>query len=377
MKVNLKKLIESIMNERERLEEDKVSVKKLKKQNPKIIDVIDVFEKELENHSIRGAIALFYYTVRDIEREDMRRETAYNVIKIAKYFEELDKSKKLQGWLKQEGYDLKNKNLYDFFNNIYEPISSGSGVTGFEEFKEILDKIGQFKSKKQREKISKKDTEKVYSDDRFLIIQPKSEAASCYYGKNTKWCISAEDSKNYWNDYVEEGVEVLFIFDKNPILKNFRKVALAYYPGKEIFEIKDELNNDINSKEELSEVYGEDWEKIKDILQKKTNTKFEKEPISIPYERGTIVKYTDEYISDSVDVYKGTNKEKYIEDFKKARGKVLKVNEEDEDFTVKWNYMPDKSSEDFGERNVIGTHKLYYSSGNLYDCELEVVGEQG
>ena len=56
--------------------------------------------------------------------------------------------------------------------------------------------------KKEEIKIAKQDAEKIYEDERFLVIFPKTKEASCKYGKDTRWCISATESENYFYQYL-------------------------------------------------------------------------------------------------------------------------------------------------------------------------------
>lgn len=51
----------------------------------------------------------------------------------------------------------------------------------------------------------KEGAKKVYEDDKWLIVVPHTEEASCYYGKGTQWCTAANKSYNLFDDYNEEG----------------------------------------------------------------------------------------------------------------------------------------------------------------------------
>lgn len=51
----------------------------------------------------------------------------------------------------------------------------------------------------------KEGAEKVYEDDKWLIVIPHTQEASCYYGKGTEWCTAANKSYNLFDDYNEEG----------------------------------------------------------------------------------------------------------------------------------------------------------------------------
>lgn len=66
-----------------------------------------------------------------------------------------------------------------------------------------------------------------YRDSRFSIIQPLNKEASCKYGKNTKWCISATKTKNFWDSYTKSGAEFFFVFDNAPQQDNWNKVAFS------------------------------------------------------------------------------------------------------------------------------------------------------
>jgi len=83
-------------------------------------------------------------------------------------------------------------------------------------------------------KQAEKESKKVYEDARWLVVQPQTELASNYYGQSyrscpTKWCISATDSKNHFNEYYEKGANFVFVIDKTAKPENtFSKLAIAY-----------------------------------------------------------------------------------------------------------------------------------------------------
>ena len=85
-------------------------------------------------------------------------------------------------------------------------------------------------SKKEEIKIAKQDAEKIYEDERFLVIFPKTKEASCKYGKDTRWCISATESENYFYQYLIDNNGIFyFIIDKARDKRNpLYKLALFY-----------------------------------------------------------------------------------------------------------------------------------------------------
>lgn len=73
--------------------------------------------------------------------------------------------------------------------------------------------INERKRLQQEEEEAKKDVEKIYEDSRFLIVQPFSHKASCYYGANTKWCTTTKNDTSYFNRYTRDG-RLFYIIDK-------------------------------------------------------------------------------------------------------------------------------------------------------------------
>ena len=81
-------------------------------------------------------------------------------------------------------------------------INSYSSLT---ELEFIVDELEKVATRKSKEKELKKDVDRVYEDDNWVIIRPKSHGASCYYGAGTKWCTTSKD-KTFFEKYNNEGV---------------------------------------------------------------------------------------------------------------------------------------------------------------------------
>jgi len=79
-------------------------------------------------------------------------------------------------------------------------------------------------SRAQKRKEEKSQSVIVDETDDYLIVVPESHKASCFYGANTKWCISGRTA-SYWNQYYRRGVKIYIIVDK----KQNKKYALAVY----------------------------------------------------------------------------------------------------------------------------------------------------
>jgi len=70
------------------------------------------------------------------------------------------------------------------------------------------------------------DVEKVYEDNRFVVVSPKTHTASCYYGAGTKWCTASKSTDSHFSTYKGSG-ELYYIIDKTlPTSNPYYKVAL-------------------------------------------------------------------------------------------------------------------------------------------------------
>jgi hypothetical protein len=67
---------------------------------------------------------------------------------------------------------------------------------------------------KKEEEEAKKNVNKIYEDDRFLIVEPFNYKASCFYGANTKWCTTGTERD--FNRYTNEG-RLIYIIDKSAV----------------------------------------------------------------------------------------------------------------------------------------------------------------
>ena len=60
----------------------------------------------------------------------------------------------------------------------------------------------------------KSGAEKVYEDERWLVVIPHTKEASCLYGANTQWCTAAREN-NAFKEYNENGYLYINIDKKN------------------------------------------------------------------------------------------------------------------------------------------------------------------
>lgn len=96
--------------------------------------------------------------------------------------------------------------------------------SGFEELDNVLVPIHQ----KQKDRELEKQVDKIYEDDKFLVIKPKTHQASCKYGSNTKWCTTAQ-SPDHFERYTSGSQGLYYIINKaNSTDKDYSKVAIHF-----------------------------------------------------------------------------------------------------------------------------------------------------
>jgi hypothetical protein len=81
---------------------------------------------------------------------------------------------------------------------------------------------------KEKEKELEKQANKIYEDNKFLVVKPETEEASCKYGSNTKWCVTSKGS-GHFGRYTQGNQALYFIINKaNSTNQNYSKVAVHF-----------------------------------------------------------------------------------------------------------------------------------------------------
>ena len=115
-----------------------------------------------------------------------------------------------------------DKKTEDKINSRPKDINSFTNLVDLNYFNE---QYNEYVENVQTEKDIKKEADKIYEDDRFLIIRPLSHKSSCYYGANTTWCTTSEGHDDYFNRYTSKG-KLYYIIDKKSSDKTYGKMAL-------------------------------------------------------------------------------------------------------------------------------------------------------
>jgi hypothetical protein len=121
-----------------------------------------------------------------------------------------------------------SNNAFNSEDSKNKVLKSPKDINSFEtlyELQKFLTLYDKFQFLSDQEEKSKKESEKLYEDDRFLIIRPLSHTSSCYYGANTKWCTTTRDNEDYFSRYTSKG-KLYYIIDKKSSDKTYGKMAL-------------------------------------------------------------------------------------------------------------------------------------------------------
>jgi hypothetical protein len=76
-----------------------------------------------------------------------------------------------------------------------------------------IEKLGV--SKSSLAKKAKKDADPIYEDDKYFVVRPNTTEASQKYGANTRWCIAATSSQNYFKSYSTNNNKFYFVITKD------------------------------------------------------------------------------------------------------------------------------------------------------------------
>ena len=108
-------------------------------------------------------------------------------------------------------------------NAIVSPKSIDSYQTA-EDLYKIVDAAKQVESRKEVATQAKSGANKIYEDERWLVVRPDTRDASCYYGSGTKWCTAMKNAEHFDN-YNKKG-RLYYLIDKSRDLGRYYKVAL-------------------------------------------------------------------------------------------------------------------------------------------------------
>jgi hypothetical protein len=165
---------------------------------------------------------------------------------IAEY---LQKFHKLQPYIRDEAKKFKDINKITSLDSLIALVQSLERIK--------LDRERAKEEKKQQKKEAMQDSTILINDDDFMMVRPTSAQASCYWGRGTKWCISATEAQNYFAQYTNEGKSFYFLFSKNKDnfeeddWETYKKVALVFLNDGTFEEAYDATDQSMTEREAL------------------------------------------------------------------------------------------------------------------------------
>jgi hypothetical protein len=91
-----------------------------------------------------------------------------------------------------------------------------------------LESVVNFVRDKNKDKELEGQAKRIYEKGDFVVIQPKTEEASCKYGSNTKWCVTSKGS-GHFGRYTSGRQGLYFIINKaKSTNKKYSKVAIHF-----------------------------------------------------------------------------------------------------------------------------------------------------
>ncbi len=247
--------------------------------------------------------------------------------------EESFKDAKLK-WIKSESPETVEKVI-----GIFKSLKDRNIISGkendigywlskdFNEFMKFVKSKEYVKKEKEQASISEKDATKVFENDDVLIVIPKTHAASCKYGANTKWCISSRDENAYSYSlyYHSRGLTVYFFIFKNDnkLTKHFnsKKFGLVVKTKKEgdvLHSIWDERDEKFSS--EQINYFIKEIKKMGLPTEYKNMVALKKEPIEIKIKEEDVEGIADRVNKNVVSKYMENASEK---DYKMNRAILI------------------------------------------------------
>lgn len=218
---------------KQRFEYDGPFMERMLSVDPTGYKYVDYIAKQLEKiipqvSSERGGL--------NMSQQDAIQENLGSVVPW--FHENYNKITSEDIWRTKEVFDQK----YGESINVENITNSPKDINSYDNIvflKTLIKVVDGRKTEGDLEREAKANAEKLYEDDEVLVVKPKSHAASCYYGANTKWCTAAKDNTGYFQRYSVNGDLYYFINKKN-------NTKLALYVNdenktKEIYDAQDRV----------------------------------------------------------------------------------------------------------------------------------------
>ena len=120
---------------------------------------------------------------------------------------------------------IMNMGIFTTHSKIMTSPKNIDSYDDLSQLERVLDEVDSLQTKKEKEDEAKAGVDKLYQDDRWLLVRPNTYEGSCYYGSSTKWCTASKDAKQHFDNYSKSG-NLFYIIDKKQDVGDFFKIAL-------------------------------------------------------------------------------------------------------------------------------------------------------
>ena len=120
---------------------------------------------------------------------------------------------------------IMNMDIFDPSGRISTSPKNLDSYDDISQLERVMDELDTIQTRKEKQKEAKSGVDKLYEDDRWLLVKPITYEGSCYYGSSTKWCTAAKDAPQHFKSYSKTG-NLYYIIDKTKDVGDFFKIAL-------------------------------------------------------------------------------------------------------------------------------------------------------
>ena len=130
----------------------------------------------------------------------------------------------------------KYHNIMNFIRDEDAKFKDINAISDYGLFQGVVKRATDRKAKKEADKAREEQTKKtavegtefVLDTPYHKVVRPLTREGSCYFGRQTRWCISAERSRNYFDQYTSDGKAFLFLLAKGKdVGAEYKKIAVV------------------------------------------------------------------------------------------------------------------------------------------------------
>jgi hypothetical protein len=130
----------------------------------------------------------------------------------------------------------KYHNIMNFIRDEDAKFKDINAISDYGLFQGVVKRATDRKAKKEADKAREEQTKKtavegtefVLDTPYHKVVRPLTKEGSCYFGRQTRWCISAERSRNYFDQYTSDGKAFLFLLAKGKdVDADYKKIAVV------------------------------------------------------------------------------------------------------------------------------------------------------